>query len=135
MRKMKRNIAMMASSSSDGGNEKPRNGKWRPNNLKEKRKLRCYLCKGPRMKKGCPRVAIKRNDELEVAKPVEKETSRVNSMVLIPKKRDGNEGLMFVNINIAGQKRSALVDTGASDLMILERLRRNLVSRLGATNR
>ncbi|MBA0754753.1 hypothetical protein Gogos_005399 [Gossypium gossypioides] len=28
---------------------------------------------------------------------------------------------MFVDINIAGQKRSALVDTGASDLIILEK--------------
>ncbi|KAH1057632.1 hypothetical protein J1N35_035697 [Gossypium stocksii] len=43
-------------SSSDGGNGKPRNEKWRPNSPKEKRgKLRCYLCKGPHMKRNCPK--------------------------------------------------------------------------------
>ncbi|MBA0781468.1 hypothetical protein Gotri_002392 [Gossypium trilobum] len=59
-------------SSWDGGNKKPRNGKWRPNSPKEKRgKLRCYLCKRPHMKRDCPKVssilAIKRNDESEEA--------------------------------------------------------------------
>ncbi|MBA0829514.1 hypothetical protein Goarm_014118 [Gossypium armourianum] len=42
-------------------------------------------------------------------------------MVLFRKNRDGEEGLMFVDINIAGQKWSALVDMGASDLFILEK--------------
>ncbi|MBA0750681.1 hypothetical protein Gogos_002078 [Gossypium gossypioides] len=46
-------------------------------------------------------LAIEKKDETEEAKLVEKKTSRVNSMVLIPKKRDGEEGLMFVDINIA----------------------------------
>ncbi|MFQ6654204.1 hypothetical protein Gotur_025282 [Gossypium turneri] len=59
-----------------------------------------------------------RNEPKEQAKPVEGKTSRVNSMVLIPKKRNGEEGLMFVDINIAGQKWSALIDTGVSDLFI-----------------
>ncbi|KAK8299136.1 hypothetical protein V6Z12_D05G303000 [Gossypium hirsutum] len=94
-------------SSSDGDDRKPRNGKWRPNSPKEKRgKLRCYFCKGPHMKRDCPKVSsvlpIKRNDEPEEAKPIEGKPSRVNSMVLIPKERNGKEGLMFVDINIAG---------------------------------
>ncbi|MFQ6624599.1 hypothetical protein Gotur_004145 [Gossypium turneri] len=83
------------------------------------------------MKRDCPKVssisAIKRNDELEEAKPIEGKPSRVNSMVLIPKKRNGKEGLMFVDINIAGQKRSALIDTGASDFFISEKAARKLV--------
>ncbi|MFQ6636425.1 hypothetical protein Gotur_014159 [Gossypium turneri] len=113
-------------SSSDGDDRKPQNGKWRPNSPKEKRgKLRCYFCKGPHMKKDCPKVssvsAIKRNDELEKAKPIEEKPPRVNSMVLIPKKRNGKEGLMFVDINIAGQKRGALIDTGALNLFISEK--------------
>ncbi|MBA0550972.1 hypothetical protein Golob_021878, partial [Gossypium lobatum] len=113
-------------SSSDGDNGKPRNGKWRPNSPKNKRgKLRCYFCKRPHMKRDCPKVssvlAIKRDDEPEEAKPIEKKTSTVNSTVLIPKKRNGREGLMFVDINIAGQKMYALIDTGASDLSILEK--------------
>ncbi|MBA0567733.1 hypothetical protein Golob_005275 [Gossypium lobatum] len=104
------------SSSSDDGNRKPQNEKWRPNSPKEKRgKLRCYFCKGPHMKKDCPKVssvsAIKRNDEPE-------------------EKRNCREELMFVDINIAGQKRSALVDTGASDLFISKKVVGNLVSQL-----
>ncbi|KAH1038676.1 hypothetical protein J1N35_040419 [Gossypium stocksii] len=71
-------------------------------------------------------LAIKRNDESEEAKPIEKKTSRVNSMVPIPKKRKGGEGLMFVDINIAGQKRSALIDTRASNLLISEKAARKL---------
>ncbi|MBA0754973.1 hypothetical protein Gogos_020534 [Gossypium gossypioides] len=70
---------------------------------------------------------IKKKDELkEKAKPIEGKTLRVNSMVLIPKKRNGEEGLMFVDINIVGQKRSALIDTGASDLFISEKAAKKL---------
>ncbi|MFQ6636416.1 hypothetical protein Gotur_012939 [Gossypium turneri] len=119
-------------SSSDSDDRKPRNGKWRPNSPKERRgKLRCYFCKGLHMKRDCPKVssvsAILRNDKPEEAKPIEEKPSRVNLMVLIPKKRNGKEGLMFVDINIAGQKRRALIDTGASDLFILEKAARKLV--------
>ncbi|PPR93089.1 hypothetical protein GOBAR_AA27584 [Gossypium barbadense] len=66
-------------------------------------------------------LAIKKKYEPEEAKPVEKKTSRVNSMVLIPKKRDGGEGLMFIDINIASQKRGAFVNTEASELFISEK--------------
>ncbi|MBA0668534.1 hypothetical protein Goklo_001433 [Gossypium klotzschianum] len=69
---------------------------------------------------------IKKKNESEKAKPDEKKTSRVNSMVLFPRNRDGGEGLMFVDINIAGQKRSALVDTRASDLFIWEKAAKKL---------
>ncbi|MFQ6651831.1 hypothetical protein Gotur_023999 [Gossypium turneri] len=83
------------------------------------------------MKRDCPKVssvsAIKRNDESEEVKPNKGKPSRVNSMVLIPKKRNGTKGLMFVDINIAGQKRSALIDTGAPDLFISEKAARKLV--------
>ncbi|MBA0755143.1 hypothetical protein Gogos_022299, partial [Gossypium gossypioides] len=82
------------------------------------------------IKRDCPKVssvsAIKRNDELEEAKPIDRKTSRVNSMVLIPKKMNGKEWLMFVDINIAGQTRSALIDMGASDLFISEKAARKL---------
>ncbi|MFQ6631111.1 hypothetical protein Gotur_009515 [Gossypium turneri] len=96
-------------SSNNGNDRKSRNKKWRPNSLKEKREnLRCYFCKGLHMKRDCPKVssisAIKRNDEPKEVKPIEKKTSKVNSMVLIPKRRNGEEGLMFIDINISGQK-------------------------------
>ncbi|MBA0816680.1 hypothetical protein Gohar_001315 [Gossypium harknessii] len=47
---------------------------------------------------------IEKKNELEEAKPVKKKTSRVNSMVLFPRNRGDGEGLMFVDINIVGQK-------------------------------
>ncbi|MBA0560432.1 hypothetical protein Golob_017330 [Gossypium lobatum] len=106
MRQMKRDIAIMATvvvAMVVMGNHEIGSG---DNSPKENRgKLRCYFCEGPHMKRDCPKVssvsAIKRNDEPEEAKPIEKKTSMVNSMVLIPKKRNGGEGLMFVDINIA----------------------------------
>ncbi|MBA0876146.1 hypothetical protein Goshw_013330 [Gossypium schwendimanii] len=123
------------SSRNDGDDRKPRNGKWRPNSPKGKReKLRCYFCKGPHMKRDCLKVssvlAIKRNDEQEEVKPIKKKTLTVNSMVLISKRGNGKEGLMFVDINIVGQKRSALIDTGASDLFISEKAVRKLVHKV-----
>ncbi|MBA0574793.1 hypothetical protein Golob_023978, partial [Gossypium lobatum] len=62
--------------------------------------------------------AIEKKDELNEVKPVEEKTSMVNSMVLFCKNMDGEEGLMFVDINIEGLKWSALIDTGASNLFI-----------------
>ncbi|MFQ6667532.1 hypothetical protein Gotur_033514 [Gossypium turneri] len=84
------------------------------------------------MTRKCPNKvmisAIKKKDESkEEAKPTEAKTSTVNSMVFIPGKRNGCKGLMFVDINIAGQKRSALIDTGASDLFMLEKAAKKLV--------
>ncbi|MBA0755823.1 hypothetical protein Gogos_020789 [Gossypium gossypioides] len=82
------------------------------------------------MKRNCPKVssvsAIKRNDEPKDAKPIEEKPSRVNLMVLIPKKRNGKEVLIFVDINIASQKRSALTDMGASNLFISKKATRKL---------
>ncbi|MBA0755061.1 hypothetical protein Gogos_022243 [Gossypium gossypioides] len=68
----------------------------------------------------------KKNEPKEEAKPIEGKTSRVNSMVLIPKKRNGEKGLMFVDINIAAQKRSALIDTRALDLFISKKVAKKL---------
>ncbi|MBA0552318.1 hypothetical protein Golob_023142, partial [Gossypium lobatum] len=71
-------------------------------------------------------VIKKKNKLKEEAKPIEGNTSRVNTMVLIPNKRNGEEGLMFVDINIVGEKRSALIDTGASDLFMSEKATKKL---------
>ncbi|MBA0761884.1 hypothetical protein Gotri_024461 [Gossypium trilobum] len=83
------------------------------------------------MARKCPKksmiLTMKKKDEpKEEAKPIEGKTSRVNSMVFIPKKRNGEEGLMFVDINIVGQKRSALIDMGASDLFISKKAAKKL---------
>ncbi|KAH1031911.1 hypothetical protein J1N35_044085 [Gossypium stocksii] len=77
-------------------------------------------------------LAVKKKDKpKEEAKPIEGKTLRVKSMVLIPKKRNGKEGFMFVDINIIGQMRGAHIDTRASDLFISKRLRKSLVCQLG----
>ncbi|PPR85349.1 hypothetical protein GOBAR_AA35344 [Gossypium barbadense] len=61
--------------------------------------------------------AIQKKDEpKKEAKPVEGKTSSVSSMVLIPNKRN----------NRKGQKRSALLDTGTSDLFISEKAAKKL---------
>ncbi|KAA3459293.1 UBA domain-containing protein mud1-like [Gossypium australe] len=92
--------------------------------------MRCFFYSGPHMKKNCLKIslfsAIRRNDEPKEAKPVEKMTSMINLMVLTPVKRNGWERLMFIDINIAGQKRSALVDTKALDLFKSEKAARKL---------
>ncbi|KAH1057633.1 hypothetical protein J1N35_035698 [Gossypium stocksii] len=56
-------------------------------------------------------------------------------MVLIPKKRNGGEGMMFIDINIAGQKRSAFVDTGAWGLFISKKVARKLGFSIKKSNR
>ncbi|MBA0819769.1 hypothetical protein Gohar_021130, partial [Gossypium harknessii] len=78
------------------------------------------------LKKSMISVIKKKDEPKEEAKPIEENTSRVNTMVLIPNKRNGEEGLMFVDINITGEKRSALIDTGASDLFISEKAMKKL---------
>ncbi|MBA0727146.1 hypothetical protein Golax_000162 [Gossypium laxum] len=87
------------------------------------------------LKKSVISAIKKKGEPKEKAKPIEKKTSMVNSIVLIPKKRNGKEGLMFVNINIAGQKRSALVDTGAWDLFISEKAAKKLGLSIKKSNR
>ncbi|MBA0731183.1 hypothetical protein Golax_025560 [Gossypium laxum] len=54
------------------------------------------------LKKSIILVIKKKDEPKEEAKPIEGKTSRVNLMVLIFKKRNGKEGLMFVDINITG---------------------------------
>ncbi|MBA0783215.1 hypothetical protein Gotri_000969, partial [Gossypium trilobum] len=120
------------STDSTSGNGKPRDVNQESNNPRDKGKMiKCFICQGPHMVRKCPKKsiisAIKKKDEpKEEAKPIEGKTSMVNSMVLIPKKRNDEEGLMFVDINIVGQKRSAVIDTGASDLFISEKAAKKL---------
>ncbi|KAH1056550.1 hypothetical protein J1N35_034615 [Gossypium stocksii] len=74
------------------------------------------------MKRDYPKVSsvstIKRSDKPEEAEPVEKKTSRVNTIILVPMKRNSKERLMFIDINIAGQEMSAIVNTGTPYLFI-----------------
>lgn len=117
------------STDSTSGNGKPRDAKRGLDNPRDKRKkMKCFLCQGPHMARKCPNkvmISAKNDEPKEEAKPTEGNTSKINSMVLIPGKRNEN-GLMFVDINIAGQKRSALIDTGASDLFMSEKAAKKL---------
>ncbi|KAK8314288.1 hypothetical protein V6Z12_D01G162100 [Gossypium hirsutum] len=93
------------STDSTSGNGKPRDAKRGLDNPRHKRKkMKCFICQGPHMARKCPNkvmISAKKDEPKKEAKPTEGNTSKVNSMVLIPGKRNEN-GLMFVDINIAG---------------------------------
>ncbi|KAH1098525.1 hypothetical protein J1N35_015446 [Gossypium stocksii] len=116
---------------STSGNGKQRVEKRGSNNPRDKgKRIKYFICQEPHMARKYPKKsmisAIKIKDELEEAKPCEKKTSMINSMVLTLAKRNGKEGFMFVDINIVGQKQSVLVGTGASNLFILKKATKKL---------
>ncbi|KAH1063817.1 hypothetical protein J1N35_028804 [Gossypium stocksii] len=82
------------STGSSSGNEKPRDAKKGSNNPRDRRKkIKYFLCQGPHMlRKSLKRSimsTIQKKDKLkEEAKHLEGNPSRVNLMVLIPKKRN-----------------------------------------------
>ncbi|GMI78279.1 hypothetical protein HRI_001497200 [Hibiscus trionum] len=82
------------------------------------KQVKCYQCKGPHTVKECPnRVKPSKGDD----KPEYSEALKLVSMLLSSAKASKNrkhKGLMYVDINVAGQKRSALVDTRASHLFV-----------------
>ncbi|KAK5819252.1 hypothetical protein PVK06_024229 [Gossypium arboreum] len=72
----------------------------------------------------------------EKAELDEGKASNLELMILILAKRNSRQvGLMFVDINIVGQKKSALVDTRASDLFILEKVVGKLGFSVGKLNK
>ncbi|KAE8694779.1 hypothetical protein F3Y22_tig00110773pilonHSYRG00015 [Hibiscus syriacus] len=90
------------------------------NPWEKKGDLSCFNCGGNHMKRDCPQLvkvaAIKENDGEE------KETLKLGSIIssMEIKKGRKKKGLMYVNITVAGQKMSALVDRGASELFLSE---------------
>ncbi|KAE8692579.1 hypothetical protein F3Y22_tig00110831pilonHSYRG00022 [Hibiscus syriacus] len=101
-------------------------GSGRPSNSKhldkkDKPIIQCYNCKGQgHLARDCPHKnklsAIKEKDGEE------SETLKLGSILSTMEVKKGRKkkGLMFVDINVAGQKLSALVDTGASELFMSE---------------
>ncbi|KAH1129908.1 hypothetical protein J1N35_001286 [Gossypium stocksii] len=68
-------------------------------------------------------VKAKRGKERENAKLDESKASKLESMILTLAKRNSRQvGSMFMDINIVGQRKSALVDTRELDLFILEKV-------------
>ncbi|GMI85787.1 hypothetical protein HRI_002248000 [Hibiscus trionum] len=84
----------------------------------ERKQVKCYQCKGAHIVKECPdRVKSSKGDD----KPKDSDALKLGSMLLNSAKASKNrkqKGLMYVDINVAGQKRSALVDTRASHLFV-----------------
>ncbi|MFQ6647517.1 hypothetical protein Gotur_021799 [Gossypium turneri] len=72
--------------------------------MEKGKRIKCFLCQRPHMTRKCLKKSmistIEKKDVPKKVKPVKKKTSRVNSMVLSCKNRDGEEGLMLVDINI-----------------------------------
>ncbi|KAE8736351.1 cytochrome P450 78A7-like [Hibiscus syriacus] len=107
------------------GNGKPSNGKH--SDKKDKQIIQCYNCKGQgHLARDCPQKnklsAIKEKDGEE------SETLKLGSILSTMEVKKGRKkkGLMFVDITIAGQKLSALVDTGASELFMSEQVAKKL---------
>ncbi|KAH1130173.1 hypothetical protein J1N35_001551 [Gossypium stocksii] len=91
----------------------------------EKKPIQCFLYSGSHRVRDCLHrlmlFAIVKEDEV---KPDEEKVLRIRSMILqfAKEKMDYKQkGLMFVDINIIGQRRSALVDTEGSDLFLSEK--------------
>ncbi|XP_039017600.1 uncharacterized protein LOC120148589 [Hibiscus syriacus] len=101
------------------GTGKPSNGKH--SDKKDKQIIQCYNCKGQgHLARDYPQKnklsAIKEKDGEE------SETLKLGSILSTMEVKKGRKkkGLMFVDITLAGQKLSALVDTGASELFMSE---------------
>ncbi|XP_039038705.1 uncharacterized protein LOC120176331 [Hibiscus syriacus] len=107
------------------GNGKPSNGKH--SDKKDKQIIQCYNCKGQgHLARDYPQKnklsAIKEKDGEE------SETLKLGSILSTMEVKKGRKkkGLMFVDITIVGQKLSALVDTGASELFMSEPVAKRL---------
>ncbi|KAE8656709.1 hypothetical protein F3Y22_tig00116997pilonHSYRG00207 [Hibiscus syriacus] len=94
---------------------------------KDKSIIQCYNCKGQgHLAKDCPQrnklSAIKEKDGEE------SEDLKLGSILSTMEVKKGrkNKGLMFMDVNIAGKKLSALVDTGASELFMSEPVAKRL---------
>ncbi|KAE8716635.1 Protein NRT1/ PTR FAMILY 3.1 [Hibiscus syriacus] len=96
------------------------------NPWEKKGELSCFSCGENHMKRDCPQLvkvaAIKENDG------VESETLKLGSILstIEVKKGRKKKGLMYVDITVAGQKMSALVDTCASELFMSEQIAKRL---------
>lgn len=92
----------------------------------EKKLVKCFLCCGLHRMRDCPErskmFAISKANEEDLVKS---EVLKLRSMILnsmTAKRNCKQKGLIYMGINIAGQKKSALVDTRASDLFISVKL-------------
>ncbi|KAE8689004.1 Detected protein of unknown function [Hibiscus syriacus] len=109
------------------GPGKPSNNKTQQGEKREKQPIQCYNCKGlGHLARECPQKnqlsAIDGSDEEEE----EAETLKLGSIISTMEVKKGRKkkGLMFVDISIKGQKLSALVDTGASELFMSNQVAR-----------
>ncbi|KAL3524836.1 hypothetical protein ACH5RR_013208 [Cinchona calisaya] len=86
---------------------------------KGKRPLKCFFCDSPHMARECPAKAKLTAMAMEEEKAEEKQLGSLRILNTIKvKKSQKKMGLMFADVEIAGHKLSALVDTGATDFFI-----------------
>ncbi|KAL3499586.1 hypothetical protein ACH5RR_038679 [Cinchona calisaya] len=81
--------------------------------------MKCFFCDGPHMARECPAKAKLAALAMEEEKAEEKQLGALRILNTIKvKKAQKKRGLMFADVEIAGHKLSALVDTGATDFFI-----------------
>ncbi|KAL3499013.1 hypothetical protein ACH5RR_041745 [Cinchona calisaya] len=86
---------------------------------KGKRPIKCFFCDGPHMARECPAKAKLAAMAMEEETAEEKQLGSLRILNTIKvKKSQKKRGLMFADVEIAGHKLSALVDTGATDFFI-----------------
>ncbi|PPR99769.1 hypothetical protein GOBAR_AA20881 [Gossypium barbadense] len=88
--------------------------------------LKCYLCQGQHRTSVCPKKVT--FHAMKAHKKAEDDTKSLNS-ILGGVEENASNGLMFVDIIVAGRGLNAFVDTSASDLFMSEE-KRNLGSKL-----
>ncbi|KAK8586224.1 hypothetical protein V6N13_130745 [Hibiscus sabdariffa] len=113
-----------------GGNNKPSGGRSNRTDKSNERKddgpVECFHCKGPHLVRNCPekaKVSAIKGDE-----QTEGDTVKLGSIMSSVQVKKGHKqkGLMFVDITIEGNKLSALVDTGASELFMSDEAAKRL---------
>ncbi|KAE8671970.1 hypothetical protein F3Y22_tig00111877pilonHSYRG00250 [Hibiscus syriacus] len=103
------------------GPGKPSNNRTQQGEKQEKQPIQCYNYKGlGHLARECPQKNQLSAIDGSVEEEEEAETLKLGSIIstMEVKKVRKKKGLMFVDISIKGQKLSALVDTGASELFM-----------------
>ncbi|KAK5785550.1 hypothetical protein PVK06_040146 [Gossypium arboreum] len=85
--------------------------------------MKCFLCQGPHRMSVCPKKAA--FHAMEAREEVEDDTKSLNSILGGVEEKSSN-GLIFVDIIVAGRRLNALVDTGASDLFMSKEMAKEL---------
>ena len=116
--------------STKNGSGKPQNkaGDKQFRNQNERGEFKCYNCGGKHLARNCPQPRNEKVAAIQEKTGEGEEVVKLNSIISSMEfKKDSKEkGLMYVDVSIAGQKLSALIDTGASELFVSEQIAKKL---------